>query len=112
MVVEAGKAVLGFGGKMGEPPVSLATTGVDETGSITSIATVGVVPAVVLKKARPTKVSNGKGDRATEMTEGSLSLCIVALEKRGTHPRDPWSSQGGGRIMDARSGNYAWTTET
>jgi len=28
------------------------------------------------------------------MNEGSLSLCIVALEKRGTHPRDPRSSQG------------------
>lgn len=67
VVVEAGKAVLGFGGKMGEPPVSLATTGMGETGSTTSIATVGAVPAVVLKKARPTKVSNGKGDRATEM---------------------------------------------
>jgi len=82
------------------------------TGLPTSIPAVGAVPAGELKQARPTKVSYGKGDRATEMNEGSLSLCIVAMEKRGTYPRDPWSSQGGGRIMDARTGNYAWTTET
>jgi hypothetical protein len=65
-----------------------------------------------LKIAQQTKVLYGKGDRASEMNEGSLSLCIVAIEKRGTHPEDPWSSKGGGRVIEAYSGNYAWTTET
>jgi len=64
------------------------------------------------ENARQPKVSYDEEDRVTEMNEGSLSLCIVALEKRGTRPEDPWSSQGGGQIMEAWSGNYAWTTET
>ena len=64
------------------------------------------------KTTRQTKVSYDEGDRVTEMNEGSLSLSIVAPEKRGTYPKDPWSSQGGGRIMEARFGNYAWTAET
>ena len=80
-------------------PWSITRTG--ETGLPTSLSTVAVVPALESENARTTKVSYGKGDRATEMNEGSLSLCIVALEKRGTHPEDPWSSQGGGRVMGA-----------
>ena len=59
------------------------------------------LPRSKRKYARSPKVSYGEGDRATETNEGSLSLCIVALENRGTHPKDPASSQGGGRIMDA-----------
>lgn len=87
-------------------------TGTGETGLTTSLSNAAVVPAMELKHARRTKVSYGEGDRATEKNKGSLSLCIVAFEKRGTRPEDPWSSEGGGRVMDAYSGNYAWTTET
>ena len=47
-----------------------------------SLSAVAVVFTVELKTARQTKVSYGEGDRATEIHEGSLSLCIVALEKR------------------------------
>lgn len=102
----------GLTGRWESLPFPWPTTGTGETGLPTSSSAARVVPAAEVKQARPTKVSYGEGDRATETNEGSLSLCIVALEKRGTYPRDPWSSQGGGRIMDARSGNYAWTTET
>ena len=80
-------------------PWTITRTG--ETGLPTSLSTVAVVPALESENARTTKVSYGKGDRATEMDEGSLSLCIVAFEKRGTHPEDPWSSEGGGRVMGA-----------
>ena len=76
-------------------------TRMGETGLPTSLSFAAAVPAVECENARATKVSYGKGDRATEMNEGSLSLCIVALEKRGTHPEDPWSSQGGGWVMGA-----------
>ena len=101
----------GLAGRWESLPFPWSTTRTGETGLPTSISAAVVVPALELKTARQTKVSYGKGDRATEMNEGSLSLCIVAIEKRGTNPEDPWSSQGGGRVMDAYSGNYAWTTE-
>jgi hypothetical protein len=102
----------GLAGRWESLPFPWSTTGTGETGLPTSLAVVAVVPATELKTARSTKVSYGEGDRATEMNEGSLSLYIVALEKRVTRPEDPWSSQGGGRIMDAQYGNYAWTPET
>lgn len=76
-------------------------TGSDEPGLPTSLPIAPTLPRFVREYAGSPKVSYGEGDRATETNEGSLSLCIVALEKRGTHPEDPWSSQGGGRIMDA-----------
>ena len=68
-------------------PWRITRTG--ETGLPTSLSNVAVVPAVEPENARTTKVSSGKGDRATEMNEGSLSLYIVALERRGTDPMDP-----------------------
>ena len=68
-------------------PWRITRTG--ETGLPTSLSNVAVVPAVEPENARTTKVSSGKGDRATEMNEGSLSLHIVALERRGTDPMDP-----------------------
>lgn len=102
----------GLAGRWESLPFPWSITRTGETGLPTSISAAVVVPALELKTARQTKVSYGKGDRATEMNEGSLSLCIVAIEKRGTHPEDPCSSKGGGRVMEAYSGNYAWTTET
>jgi len=102
----------GLAGRWESLPFPWPTTRTGETGLPTSPSAAAVVPATELKQARQTKVSYGEGDRATEIGEGSLSLCIVALEKRGTRPEDPWSSQGGGQIMEAQSGNYAWTTET
>ena len=77
------------------------STGLDEPGLPTSLLIASALPRSERKNARSTKVSYGEGDRATEMNEGSLSLCIVAMESRGTDPKDPVSSQGGGRIMDA-----------
>ena len=64
------------------------------------------MPAGETEWARTAKVSPEEGNRAVEMNEGSLSLCIVALERRGTDPQDPPVSQGGGRIIGA----YAGTT--
>lgn len=91
----------GLTGRWESLPFPWSITRMGETGLPTSLSTVAVVPTLEPENARTTKVSYGKGDRATEMNEGSLSLCIVALEKRGTHPEDPWSSQGGGRVMGA-----------
>jgi len=101
----------GLTGRWESLPFPWSTTRTGETGLPTSSSIAALVPALELKYARRTKVSYGKGDRATEKNEGSLSLCIVAIEKRGTRPEDPWSSEGGGQIMEAWSGNYAWTTE-
>ena len=95
------KQYWGLAGRWEGLPFPCASTGTGATGLPTSLSLAVVVPALEQENARTTKVSYGKGDRATEMNEGSLSLCIVAFEKRGTHPEDPWSSQGGGRVMGA-----------
>jgi len=102
----------GLAGRWESLPFPWPITRMDETGLPTSCVPAAVAPAGEWKAARQAKVSYDKGNRVTEKDEGGLSLCIVALEKRGTHPKDPWSSQGGGRIMEARTGNYACTTET
>jgi len=78
-----------------------AITGLDETGLTTSLPLAPTLPRFRRKYAGSSKVSHGEGDRATETNEGSLSLCIVAMENRGTYPKDPVSSEGGGRITDA-----------
>ena len=62
------------------------------------------------KPTMETLSSNPAGNHSR--TESLTSHRIIALEKRETRPEDPWSSQGGGRIMEAPFGNYAWTTET
>lgn len=77
------------------------STGTDETGLPTSLPSARALPQAEHERARPPKVPSCEGDRVRGRNEGSLSLCIVAPEKRGTRPEDPWSSQGGGRIMDA-----------
>ena len=92
-------------------PFPCAITGLGETGLSTSLSSATVVPALDIENARTLKVSTGEGNRAVEMNEGSLSLCIVAFEQRGTDPKDPCSSQGGGQINGSLCGNYAWTTE-
>ena len=76
-------------------------TGMDDTGLPTSLLIPSALPGEKRKQARPSKVSTGEGDRAQEMNKGSLSLLIVALERRGTDPKDPVISQAGGRVMDA-----------
>ena len=60
--------------------------------------------ALDIENARTPKVSTGEGNRGQEMNEGSLMLCIVAIERRGTYPKDPLISQGGGRSMGAYAG--------
>ena len=95
------KQYWGLAGRWESLPFPWTSTGTDETGLPTSLPLAVVVPAEETERARTPKVSTGEGDRAVEMNEGSLSLCIVAFEKRGTHPEDPWSSQGGGRVMGA-----------
>ena len=105
------KQYRGLAGRWESLPFPWATTGTGETGLPTSLASAVVVPAEEIETARTPRVSTGEGDRVVEMNEGSLSLCIVAIEKRGTHPKDPCSSQGGGRIIGSLCGTYAWTTE-
>lgn len=91
----------GLPGRWESLPFPWASTGTGETGLPTSLSPAFVVHAEEKENARTPEVSTGEGDRATETNEGSLSLCIVAMENRGTYPKDPGSSQGGGRIMDA-----------
>ena len=98
------KQYWGLAGRWESLPFPWATTGTGETGLSTSLPLAVVVPAGETESARTPKVSTDEGNRAFEMNEGSLSLCIVAIEKRGTDPKDPCSSQGGGRIMGASAG--------
>ncbi len=98
------KQYWGMAGRWESLPFPWTTTGTGETGLSTSLPSAVVVPAVDTETARTHKVSIDKGNRAIEKNEGSLSLCIVALERRGTDPRDPPVSQGGGRIMGAYAG--------
>jgi hypothetical protein len=101
----------GLAGRWESLPFPWETTGLGETGLPTPLPLAVVVPAEETERARTPKVSTEEGDRAVEMNEGSLSLCIVAIEQRGTHPKDPCSSQGGGQINGSLCGNCAWTTE-
>ena len=98
------KQYWGLAGRWESLPFPWASTGLGETGLPTSLSFAVVVPALDTENARTPKVSTGEGNRAIEMNEGSLSLCIVALEQRGTHPKDPCISQGGGRSMGAYAG--------
>ena len=105
------KQYWGLAGRWESLPFPWETTGTGETGLPTSLPLAVVVPAEETEPARTPKVSTGEGDRAVEMNEGSLSLCVVAFERRGTHPQDPPVSQDGGQIHGSLCGNYAWTTE-
>ena len=105
------KQYWGLAGRWESLPFPWETTGLGETGLPTPLPLAVVVPAEETERAGTPKVSTGEGDRVTEMNEGSLSLCIVAFERRGTDPQDPFVSEGGGRIIGSLCGNYAWTTE-
>ena len=105
------KQYWGLAGRWESLPFPWASTGTGETGLPTSSPLAVVVPAKETERARTPRVSTSEGDRAVERNEGSLSLCIVAFERRGTDPQDPLISQGGGRINGSLCGNYAWTTE-
>ena len=105
------KQYWGLAGRWESLPFPWASTGLGETGLPTSLALAVVVPAEASETARTPKVSTDEGNRAVEMNEGSLSLCVVAHERRGTDPQDPLVSQGGGQINGSLCGNYAWTTE-
>ena len=107
------KQYWGLAGRWESLPFPWARTGTGETGLPTSLSFASAVHAAEeIENARTPKVSTGEGDRAVEMDKGSLSLCVVAIEKRGTYPKDPPISQGGGRIIGSLCGNYAWTSET
>lgn len=97
----------GLAGRWESLPFPWAITGVGETGLPTSLPFAAVVPAGETESARTPKVSTDEGNRAFEMNEGSLSLCVVVLERRGTHPKDPPVSQDGGRIIGSLCGTYA-----
>ena len=105
------KQYWGLAGRWESLPFPWTSTGMGETGLPTSLSFAVFVLAEDNEKARTTKVLTGEGDRAVKMNEGSLSLCIVAFEKRGTDPQDPFVREGGGRIIGSLCGNYAWTTE-
>ena len=98
------KQYWGLAGRWESLPFPWRSTGVGETGLPTSLSFAVVVPALDTENARILKVSTDEGNRAFEKNEGSLSLCIVAIERRGTYPKDPLISQGGGRIMGAYAG--------
>ena len=72
-----------------------------ETDVSTSMLISKALREIREKQTKRTKVSISEGDRAMEMNKGSLSLRIVAIESRGTHPMDPVTSKGRGRVMDA-----------
>ena len=101
------KQYWGLAGRWESLPFPWASTGLGETGLPTSLSSVVVVPAGETESARNPKVSTSEGDRAIETNEGSLSLCIVALERRGTDPQDPFISEGGGRIIGSLCGTCA-----
>jgi hypothetical protein len=101
----------GLAGRWESLPFPWELTRMGETGLPTSLSSTVVVPVEEKEKARSPKVSYGEVARANETNEGSLSLCIVAIEQRGTHPKNPCSSQGGGQINGSLCGTYAWTTE-
>ncbi len=101
------KQYWGLAGRWESLPFPWEITGMDETGLTTSLPPVVVVPAEEIESARTPKVSSDEGNRVVEMNEGSLSLCIVAIEQRGTDPQDPCSSQAGGRINGSLCGTYA-----
>ena len=105
------KQYRGLAGRWESLPFPWAITGLGATGLPTSLPLAAVMPAEETERACTPRVSTREGDRAIEMNEGSLSLCIVALERRGTDPQDPLVSEGGGRINGSLCGNYAWTTE-
>ena len=105
------KQYWGLAGRWEGLPFPWGSTGMGETGLPTSLSFVVVVPALDTERARTPRVSTSEGDRAVEMNEGSLSLCVVAIERRGTDPQDPLVSQGGGQINGSLCGTYAWTTE-
>ena len=102
----------GLPGRWEGLPFPWASTGTGETGLPKSLSFAFVVHAGEEENARTPKVSTGEGDRVTETNEGSLNLCVVAFERRGTHPQDPPVSQDGGQIHGSLCGNYAWTPET
>ncbi len=101
------KQYWGLAGRWESLPFPWEITGLDETGLTTSLSPAVVVPAEETETARTPKVSPEEGNRGVEMDEGSLSLCIVAIEQRGTDSQDPCSSQGGGRINGSLCGTYA-----
>ena len=80
------------------------TTGMGDTGLSTSLFSPSAAYGAKQKSWQPTKVSTDEGNRVQEMNKGSLSLLIVAIERRGTDPQDPVISEAGGRVMDAWKG--------
>ena len=101
------KQYWGLAGRWESLPFPWASTGTGETGLSTSLPLAVVVPAGETESARTPKVSTREVARAIETNEGSLSLCIVASERRGTDPQDPFISEGGGRIIGSLCGTYA-----
>jgi hypothetical protein len=101
----------GLAGRWESLPFPWEPTRRGETGLLRSLFSTVVVPVEDKETARSPKVSYGEVARANETNEGSLSLCIVAIEQRGTYPKDPCSSQGGGQINGSLCGTCAWTTE-
>ena len=102
----------GLAGRWESLPFPWASTGQGETGLPTSLSTSGCRARIGDRKRTYTQGIDRRGKPSPfEMNEGSLSLCIVAIEQRGTHPKDPCISQGGGRIIGSLCGTYAWTTE-
>ena len=63
------------------------STGTGDTGLPTSLLPAWILTRAAAKPSGSTKVPPCEGDRARGKNEGSLSLCIVALEKRGTRRR-------------------------
>ena len=65
----------------------------------------GVSPSGAQRSGKRPQLPYGEMKRATGTDEGSLSVCIVAVESGETFPREPTSSQGGHRMTDPLLGN-------
>jgi hypothetical protein len=104
-VREQGRAVMGSSGKLGEPTFSSTIAGSDHTGESRSKG-VGALFAC----GRQERESN-RGNRSRAKCEGretgrgSLSIFIVAIESRVTHPKEPVISKGGCRDYGPVTGN-------
>jgi hypothetical protein len=101
--------VMGSSGKLGEPPVSSTRAGSDHTGESRS----RVAGALFARGRQESKSERGNRRRAEcegrEMGRGSLSVFIVAIESRVTHPKEPVISKGGCRDYGPVTGNAPGT---
>ena len=90
----------GFLGKMGEPPVSSAITGSDQTGETRSLSPSDAPRSVGGENSWGFEVSRAERPSEGAETRGSLSRRVVPIETRETSSREPGNREGGGRVVE------------